>query len=198
MTADLYQQVVSGFQLGPLVGTHTGMRTEKQAAVLIPILLRPQPSILLTVRSPHLRHHPGQVALPGGKHDRQDPTLLATALRETYEELGIAPCAFQLLGQLAAVNSSSGFSVTPFIATTTTMTVRPNPDEVADYFELPLTCLWHKNAFCTLSISRGNRSASLYLMRHSSPLIWGMTAQILAQFSQQVARFNNDLVTISD
>ncbi len=73
---------------------------QRQAAVLVPIVRRPQPGLLLTQRSPLLRKHAGQVAFPGGAVDNTDATLIAAALREAQEEVAIPPEAVEVIGVL--------------------------------------------------------------------------------------------------
>ncbi|SQK75154.1 NUDIX hydrolase [Tatumella ptyseos] len=68
----------------------------REAAVLVPVITYPEPHLLLTKRAAHLRHHPGQVAFPGGKRDPADRSLMQTALRETCEELGVPPVTSRL------------------------------------------------------------------------------------------------------
>ncbi len=87
---------------------------KKSAAVLLPIINKPNPTILLTERASTLRSHAGQVALPGGKtRDPQDKSLIETALREAHEEVDIPPSMVSVIGQLAPLRSSEGYLVTP-------------------------------------------------------------------------------------
>lgn len=88
---------------------------QRQAAVLVPIVRRPQPGLLLTQRSPLLRKHAGQVAFPGGAVDNTDATLIAAALREAQEEVAISPEAVEVIGVLPPVDSVTGFQVTPVV-----------------------------------------------------------------------------------
>ena len=87
----------------------------RQAAVLIPVVRRPQPGLLLTQRSVHLRKHAGQVAFPGGAVDSTDASLIAAALREAEEEVAIPPEAVDVIGVLPPVDSVTGFQVTPVV-----------------------------------------------------------------------------------
>lgn len=83
---------------------------QRQAAVLVPIVRRPQPGLLLTQRSPLLRKHAGQVAFPGGAVDNTDATLIAAALREAQEEVAIPPEAVEVIGVSAASGQRHRFS----------------------------------------------------------------------------------------
>lgn len=88
---------------------------QRQAAVLIPVVRRPQPGLLLTQRAIHLRKHAGQVAFPGGAVDSTDASLIAAALREAQEEVAIPPQAVEVIGVLPPVDSVTGFQVTPVV-----------------------------------------------------------------------------------
>ncbi|VDZ62053.1 putative NUDIX hydrolase [Serratia odorifera] len=87
----------------------------RPAAVLVPIICRPEPTLLLTRRADTLRKHAGQVAFPGGKTDASDASATFTALREAQEEVAIPPAAVTVLGQMAPLDSSTGFQVTPIV-----------------------------------------------------------------------------------
>lgn len=123
-----------------------GERAPTQAAVLIPIVLRPAhaggPTVLLTLRSNHLPTHSGQIAFPGGKVDAQDASVQAAALREAHEEVGLQPALVQVIGQLPVYTTGTSFLVTPVVGLVQPdFTLAPNPGEVADVFEVPLVFL---------------------------------------------------------
>ena len=106
---------LSRFQLlRPQINRET--LNHRQAAVLIPIVRRPQPGLLLTQRSIHLRKHAGQVAFPGGAVDDTDASVIAAALREAEEEVAIPPSAVEVIGVLPPVDSVTGYQVTPVVA----------------------------------------------------------------------------------
>ncbi len=92
----------------------------RSAAVLI-ALIEPENEadglqVLLTKRASHLKHHPSQVSFPGGKVEKEDKSLIDTALREAFEEIGLSADAITVAGQLPAYETISGFNVTPVIA----------------------------------------------------------------------------------
>lgn len=91
-------------------------RQPSDAAVLVPIVMREQPTVLLTVRSARLSTHSGQVAFPGGKRDPQDVSAEATALREAHEEVGLAPRNVEVLGRLPLYVTGTAFHITPVVA----------------------------------------------------------------------------------
>lgn len=117
-------------------------RAPADASVLVPIVLRPEPTVLLTERTLHLSSHSGQVAFPGGRRDPEDGSAEATALREAYEEVGLEPGSVEVLGRLPVYVTGTAYSVTPVVGLVSPdVQYRPNPYEVADVFEVPLAFL---------------------------------------------------------
>lgn len=117
-------------------------RAPAHASVLIPLVLRDQPTVLLTQRTTHLSSHSGQIAFPGGKADPEDADTVATALRETLEEVGLEERFVDVLGTLPVYTTGSAFIVTPVVALVQPgFVLRPNAHEVEDVFEVPLEFL---------------------------------------------------------
>ncbi|MDR0224877.1 MAG: CoA pyrophosphatase [Burkholderiaceae bacterium] len=117
-------------------------RQPTDAAVLVPIVLRSEPTVLLTERTAHLSTHSGQVAFPGGKRDPEDASAEATALREAHEEVGLASGDVEVLGTLPIYTTGTAFLITPVVALVDPAArLAPNPYEVADVFEVPLAFL---------------------------------------------------------
>ncbi len=111
------------------------------AAVLVPLFEREeQLHVLYTRRSDRLLSHQGQVAFPGGKVDLADADLVATALREAHEEIGLHPHTVEIIGSLTTMDTmASGYSVAPFVGVIPeSVKLRPNPREVAEIFSVPL------------------------------------------------------------
>ena len=105
----------SDFDLNPALTLPPG-RTLRPAAVLVPVLLRPDGArLILTKRASHLKHHPGQIAFPGGKVDAGDDGVIGAALRESREEIGLPPAQVEIAGTLPPHETVTGFSVTPGI-----------------------------------------------------------------------------------
>lgn len=160
----------------------------KAASVLVPILPRPEgPSLLFTKRAAHLRHHRGQISFPGGRRDTQDKDALATAIRETQEELGLLPDVYTILGRLDETPVTTAYRLTPFVALLDPAAVwRPSPAEVARVFEVPL------EAFCDERRHRveGREAFGLPLAIHYYDVweepIWGATGRVVAQFLEVV------------
>lgn len=159
----------------------------RPAAVLIPIIRRPEPTLLLTRRADTLRKHAGQVAFPGGKTDIDDHSPIITALREAEEEVAIPPHKVQILGQLAPLDSSTGFQVTPVIGLLPPdIEFHANQDEVATVFEMPLQQALMLSRYYPLDIQRGGHPHRVYLSWYHSQFIWGLTAAIIRRLAQQV------------
>ena len=154
------------------------------ASVLIPFIRRPSsPTILFTVRAFHLRNHAGQVCLPGGRFEKDDPAPSYTALREFEEEMGIPPDKVEVLGSLPPVVSSTGFHIFPFVGLIEPpLQPKPNPAEVDRWFEAPVAYLmdesnWEDHTVgCESQVYKGRR------LRYGRFEIWGTTAEILLSF----------------
>ncbi|MDU6411502.1 MAG: CoA pyrophosphatase [Yersiniaceae bacterium] len=165
------------------------LRNVRQAAVLLPVVCRPEPTLLLTRRADTLRKHAGQVAFPGGSADPDDASLIATALREAHEEVGIPPASVRVLGMLGPVKSSTGFQVTPVVGLIPPETpLVPNAEEVADIFEMPLQEALRLSRYTPLEIERRGIRHRIYLSWYQHQFVWGMTAGIIRELSQHVGR----------
>lgn len=113
------------------------------AAVLVPVLDLPDPALLFTVRSHEVRDHKGEISFPGGVRHREDRDLLGTALRETEEELGIAPGVVEVLGALPPTHTVvTGYVIVPFVGLLDRRpALAPSPVEIAEVLELPVATL---------------------------------------------------------
>lgn len=180
-------EFISRFQLQlPQPGCFSA--NSRHAAVLIPIICRPEPTLLLTRRSDHLRKHAGQVAFPGGKADPQDSSLIETALREAEEEVAIPASAVHVLGRLAPLDSSSGYQVTPIVGLVPdNIAFHGNEDEVAGLFEMPLHEALSLSRYYSLDIHRGGVNHRVYLSWYERQFVWGLTAAIIRRLAQQVS-----------
>ena len=160
---------------------------QRQAAVLVPIVRRPEPGLLLTQRSTKLRKHPGQVAFPGGAVDSTDASLIAAALREAQEEVAIPPESVEIIGMLPPVDSVTGFQVTPVVGV-----IPPNlhyhasVDEVSSVFEMPLAEALRLGRYHPLDIHRRGDSHRVWLSWYQHYFVWGMTAGIIRELALQV------------
>ncbi|WP_291470674.1 CoA pyrophosphatase [Acidovorax sp.] len=162
-------------------------REPAHASVLLAIMLREQPTVLLTERTAHLSTHSGQVAFPGGRADPGDATPAATALREAQEEVGLAPEFVEVLGTLPTYVTGSSFIITPVVALVRPDCVlQPNPYEVADLFEVPLAFLLdpanHRRHVFDLDGVHREWFSMPYQDSRKNHFIWGATAGMLRNF----------------
>ncbi len=119
-----------------------GDREPAAAAVLVPLVLRDEITLLLTLRTANLSTHSGQIAFPGGRSDPTDKDAADTALREAQEEVGLARNHVEVLGTLPIYETGTAFIITPVVTLITPgFVITPNPGEVADVFEVPLAYL---------------------------------------------------------
>jgi 8-oxo-dGTP pyrophosphatase MutT (NUDIX family) len=152
---------------------------EVPAAVLVPLVLHPAPTILLTLRSARLKSHAGQVSFPGGRmEDGETPEQ--TALREAEEEVGLDPAVPQLLGRLPSLLTGTGYRVTPVVALLRPpFDLRHDPGEVAEAFEYPLARLLDPTAPERRSQEFRGRLREFWVWPHERHYIWGATASML-------------------
>lgn len=119
-----------------------GNREPALAAVLMPLVMRDELMLLLTQRAAQMSTHSGQIALPGGRTDEGDRDAVDTALREAYEEIGLPRDHAEVLGTLPTYVTGTSFIITPVVALVRPgFVLQPNPGEVADVFEVPLSYL---------------------------------------------------------
>jgi 8-oxo-dGTP pyrophosphatase MutT (NUDIX family) len=167
-------------------------RPLRPAAVLVPIVLRPSPTVLLTRRTDHLASHSGQIAFPGGKVDASDADAAAAALREAEEEVGLDPRRVELLGALPDYLSSSAYRITPVVGLVQPDAgFSPNPHEVADLFEVPLAFLMnpahHQRRAMDWQGQRHEWLAMPYDDGGTERFIWGATAAMLRNLYRYLA-----------
>jgi 8-oxo-dGTP pyrophosphatase MutT (NUDIX family) len=169
-------------------------RAPARAAVLIPIILHRAPgdlTILLTERTAHLSTHSGQIAFPGGKVDPTDASVEAAALREAHEEVGLDPAHVRVIGTLPTYVTGTSFIITPVVGLVSPgFDLRPNPDEVADAFEVPVGFLMnpanHRHHTFDWDGVRREWFSMPYRTGEGSlgaeRFIWGATAGMLRNF----------------
>jgi len=178
----------SDFDLNPDVVLPEG-RKLRPAGVLIPVeVIDGIAHVILTKRSSHLKHHPGQIAFPGGKQDDGDADVVAAALREADEEIGLAPENVRVLGTLPRHETVTSFTVTPVIGEVLApFDFRPEPGEVDEVFRVPLSHVTNPANF----LIEGRRWRGQRRQYHTVPFgpyyIWGATARMLLGLAQRVA-----------
>ncbi len=175
---------------GMLPDASTAPEQLTAAAVLVPILRRPQTdTVLFTVRHKLLRSHPGQISFPGGRVDPGDADAIATALREAEEEIGLPRAAVRVLGALDCYVTRTGYCVTPVVGV-----VEDPPrltaanDEVEDVFEVPLAFLLDPGNIQREFREAGGQRRSFYAIRFDTRYIWGATAGMLVNLGEFVRR----------
>jgi 8-oxo-dGTP pyrophosphatase MutT (NUDIX family) len=158
-----------------------------KAAVLVPIMARAAPMLLLTRRTDTLARHSGQISFPGGRSEAGDRTLAETALRETFEETGIAPGFVTVAGYLDRYLIGTGFDIQPVVGMVADgFTLAPNPREVAEIFEVPLAFLMDRANRRRESREIAGRQRSFYAFTYKEHEIWGATAAIIVNLAQQL------------
>ncbi|MHB8376832.1 MAG: NUDIX hydrolase [Dehalococcoidia bacterium] len=160
--------------------------TLARAAVLLPLYENGGDThVLFTRRSELVEHHKGQISFPGGGYDASDGDLRVTALRETWEEIGVAPEHVEVLGQLDEMITVSDFLVRPFVGLITEPGPYPfvhSEVEVAEIIEVPLGHLRDDGNVVAEPRTYQGRQMMAYSYRYGDHLIWGATARILHQF----------------
>ena len=165
----------------------------RPAAVLVPIVLRePEPTLLLTRRTDHLHHHPGQVSFPGGRVEEQDASPIETALRETEEEISLDRGHVELLGCLPQYRTGTGFDVTPVVGLVTPpFDLSLDAFEVAEAFEVPLSFLLNTANHQRHAVEVRGKRREFYAMPYGDYFIWGATAGMIVSLHRFVSRGAN-------
>lgn len=162
----------------------------RPAAVLLLIVDRADaPTVVFTQRTAHLADHAGQIAFPGGRHHDEDRSPEDTALREAREEIGLDASRVEILGRLPQYRTSTGFAVTPIVGwTRPPLAYTPDPEEVADVFEVPLEFLLDVRNHRYESAFYKGRMRHYWAMPYGERFIWGATAGMLVTFQRLVTR----------
>ena len=159
----------------------------RAAAVLVPITDRREPGVILTQRPDWLRSHAGQVAFPGGKIDETDENAVAAALREAEEEIALPRHLVEVLGHADEYRSGSGYRITPVIGVVPAdVPLAPNPEEVAEWFEVPLAILFDRANYAQRHVDWQGQGRSYYDMEWQGRRIWGVTAGIIANLARRL------------
>jgi 8-oxo-dGTP pyrophosphatase MutT (NUDIX family) len=159
------------------------------AAVLVPLIERPEGlSVLLTQRAAHLTDHAGQISFPGGRQELEDADAVATALRETEEEVGLPRHLVRVIGQLDTYVTGTLYTITPIVGL-----IRPpfpleaDPFEVAEIFEVPLSFLADPAHHQRHRSERQGRIRHFYAIPYQDRYIWGATAGMLVNLAGLLA-----------
>ena len=158
------------------------------AAVLVPVVERPEPGVILTLRPDTMRKHPGQISFPGGRIDPGDESAVAAALREAEEEIGLPRSEVEIVGIADPYVTVTGFEVTPVVGIIPPdLALTPHPGEVAALFEAPLAYLLdpaHQKE--RTALWRG-RERHYYEIEWQGRRIWGATAAMIVNLSRRLA-----------
>ena len=160
--------------------------TPMPAAVLVPLVDRSGGmTVLLTRRTDHMPSHAGQISFPGGRIDESDQSPEHTALRETEEEIGLKRDRIEVVGRLSARRTNSGFRVVPVVGLVAPpFILDPDPNEVAQIFEIPLDLVLDRKNFLWESHVEAGRKREYYVLAHGDHRIWGLTAGMLYDLNE--------------
>ena len=159
-----------------------------RAAVLLPLFVKDGSChILFTKRSQKVRYHKGEISFPGGNYDATDDDLLATALREAHEEIGLKPQDVSLLGALDEMMTMTDFIVSPFVGHIPyPYTFIPSPDEIAEIIILPLADFLKAGVLSEEYRTYNKKTEKVPIYHSGGHVIWGATARILRQFLELI------------
>ncbi|WP_282119780.1 CoA pyrophosphatase [Ruegeria atlantica] len=177
----------SDFDLNPDFALPEG-RKLRPAGVLVPISVADgAPRLILTKRSSALKHHPGQIAFPGGKQDNGDADVTATALREAHEEIGLPQEMPEILGHLPTHETVTSFTVTPVVAILRKpFQPVPEPGEVAEVFSVPLAHVLNPANYIVESRRWRGQRRYYFTVPFGPYYIWGATARILRGLAARI------------
>jgi 8-oxo-dGTP pyrophosphatase MutT (NUDIX family) len=158
------------------------------AAVLVPIVDRPEPTVILTERPKTMRKHPGQISFPGGRIDPEDEGPIAAALREAEEEIELPRDAVEVIGIADTYRTITGYEVTPVVGVVPPdLPLRPHPGEVAAIFEAPLRFLLDPAHHLIRTVEWQGRERCYYEIDWQGRRIWGATAAMIVNLSRRMA-----------
>jgi 8-oxo-dGTP pyrophosphatase MutT (NUDIX family) len=164
-----------------------GQTTPIPAAVLIPVIARPEPTILFTLRTEHLARHSGQISFPGGRREAADLSPVETALRETKEETGIEPAFVSIAGFLPRYLTGTGFDISPVVGVVAPgFALVPDSREVAEIFEVKLAYFLDPANAKSISRDMAGRARGVHLFEPDGRTIWGITAALLLDFAARL------------
>jgi 8-oxo-dGTP pyrophosphatase MutT (NUDIX family) len=162
-----------------------GNKNTKLAAVLI-VIHGQEPSVIMTERPKTMDYHAGEISFPGGRWEKDDADLLATAIRETGEEIGVEIRSNQVIGQLRPVTTlNSGFTIAPFIAILEKIPLIRTTSEIESILQIPLIPLLK-----TMDEDKDPAHKSIqemYTFKFQNHMIWGASARMLSQIANALS-----------
>ena len=169
-------------------GTEGRQAASTAAAVLIPVVLHGELTVLFTQRTAHLKSHAGQVSFPGGRAEPGDASAEYTALREAEEEIGLPRERVEVLGRLPDYRTRTGFRVTPVIGVVAPpLELAPDPREVESVFEVPLEFLLDERNRERRTREFQGLQVGYYVYQYEGHMIWGATAGMLVNLHRMLA-----------
>ena len=167
------------------INVHSG-KPLKPAAVLILVINHPAaPTVLFTQRTAHLTDHAGQISFPGGRVETEDRDPFHTALREAEEETGVDASRIEIIGTIPQYTTGTGYLITPVVGwMEPPVEYRPDPTEVEECFEVPLSFLIDINNHHLETAMYKGRMRSYYALPYGRRYIWGATAGMLVTFTR--------------
>ena len=170
-------------------GARPGADNLHAASVLVPIVDRaPEPTILFTQRTAHLKNHSGQISFPGGRAEASDASAERTALRETWEEVGLPAERIELLGRLSDYHTRTGYRITPVVGIVQPpFELNPDANEVAEIFEVPLAYLLDARNHQSHSREFEGEQRYFFAIPFQHRYIWGATAGMLVNLQRFLA-----------
>jgi len=185
-----FDEGVAALKLNALLNPEgDSARPKRTAAVLVPILDKPEPEILLTVRSELLPQHPGQVSFPGGAVDRGDRSAISTALREAEEEVGLDFSQVSPMGFLDRLDTNSDYRVLPVVGLVRPSFVwQPDHREVSEVFTVPLKLAVNRDEYAHEEFIYAGQSVVVSSLHWQGHRIWGVTAAILLNLGSRMEK----------
>jgi 8-oxo-dGTP pyrophosphatase MutT (NUDIX family) len=190
----LREALEAGHRRSPILIAGDALDDEAQAigitpaAVLVPVVDRPRPTVILTLRPETMRKHPGQISFPGGRLDPEDDGPVDAALREAEEEIGLPRSLVEVIGTADRYRTITGFEVTPVIGIVPPdLALTPHPGEVAAVFEAPLDYLLDPVHQAVRTVEWRGRERCYFEIDFEGRRIWGATAAMIVNLSRRLA-----------
>ena len=158
------------------------------AAVLLPIMFQKEgPEVVLTKRADTLKHHAGQIAFPGGKVEEFDLSETQTAIRESFEEVGLQRKGVKVLGMLPRHETLTGYLISHFVGLISNpQKLKPEASEVSEIFSVPLKFLLNKDNMRVKRYKFNGIERGYFVIPYGPYYIWGATARIIKSFSDLI------------
>ncbi|HQV41128.1 MAG: CoA pyrophosphatase [Moraxellaceae bacterium] len=178
-------------QLRDRLRDYRPLQDRVDAAVLIPVTDEYVPHIILTRRASHMNSHAGEVAFPGGKRDSSDASIIATALRESREEIGLPEDRVEVIGELDSFVSKIGLRVQPIIGMVEPgQLLVPNPEEIESIFRVPVEYFLTEKVSYTHRFRFMGQDVTVPSFNYGDYVIWGLTAFMIVDLMKRAYDHN--------